>query len=138
MRKIFILLFYCTIGFAQSGAIQGKIYNRIEKMPSTAVINIIGTELYTQADLKGNFKFEKVKTGFYSLKIMDVVIDGNEVFTNIEVTENTITYVNLIIPRLCNYEDNSINHKKCPVCSDEKNVVPIEICIPPRSPRRSL
>jgi hypothetical protein len=130
MKKIFLILFYCSTSMAQYGSIKGSIYNRIEKNPSTAVIYILGTKLYTQADLNGNFKFEKVKIGNYSLKISDVAIGGNEVFTSIEVSENTTNYLNFIIPRLCKYEDESINHKICPICLTDENIVPVQKYIP--------
>lgn len=124
---IYLHSFFCS---SQTGIIQGNIFNRIEKTPGSSVLSIIGTKLYLQADLNGNFKFEKVKPGTYSIKLTDVMIGGDEIFTDITVTESTTTYLNIIIPRNCIYENTSINHKICPICLTEENTVPIQQFIP--------
>ncbi len=125
-----IILLHSLFCLSQTGIIQGTVYNRIEKIPSSGILNIIGTKLNVQADINGNFKFEKLKSGIYSIKLSDITIGGNEIFTEITVTENTTTYLNIIIPKNCKYEDDSINHKICPICLSEENTVPIQHIFP--------
>jgi len=135
MRKLyFLILLMSSFSFGQTGSIQGNVYDRIAKdysaydgislfeMRKDKSIKIV------QADEFGNFKFEKLKIGHYSIKILNITEET--VISNIDVSENTVTYINAIIPAACKYDDENINHKICPICNKEDNAFPIRLYMP--------
>lgn len=69
---ILLLIFSAFSGqlFAQTGTIQGQVFNKINNEPLPFVNIIIeGTDLGTTSDLEGNFIIEKIPAGTYNVLV---------------------------------------------------------------------
>jgi transposase-like protein len=140
MKKLIFFLLITINCLSQTGTIQGNVYNRIEKTKE----RYVGIKLISQkknkiiflndvrTDSLGNFKIEKVKTGIYSL-IISYPLEYDDTLENIEVAKNTITYVNVIVPPICIYENEFVSKdilkKNCPICKKSDNVVNVSYTI---------
>jgi hypothetical protein len=73
------------------------------------------------ADLDGNYKFENVTPGVYSIRTHFIGY-GEKIISNLNIRQDTSMRLN--IRKYCEY-DKSINDKYCPVCHQTDKVIPI-------------
>lgn len=81
-----LLLLTLSPIYAQTGQINGKIYNTINNEPIVAAAVIIkNTQNGTESDLDGNYLLQNLQPGFYTLSIQLVGFKTREI-SDIEVT----------------------------------------------------
>lgn len=143
MKKILLLYLFTLNCVSQTGTIQGNVFDRIFEHNAGYVgvkltqqkKNKIKLLTYVQADSLGNFKFENLKIGEYSIIISS--ISSKETIHDIKVAENVITYLNIVVPSFCVYKDIQVDEYRdeillssCPICHKNDNVVIIRYSTP--------
>lgn len=69
-QLLFFFLFIPFVLYAQTGVIEGRVYDEINNEPIIgANITIIGTTLGASSDVDGNFKIESLKAGLYNIEV---------------------------------------------------------------------
>ncbi len=90
MKTTFLAALLClllpTFALAQTGVIQGRIYNSINNQPlEFATVGVPGTSVGTTTDLDGNYKLENLEPGLYNLMVTYVGFQSKNVY-EIQVT----------------------------------------------------
>lgn len=92
MQKQFLLtvsiLLIATLGYAQTGIIRGKVFNKLsnEVIPFANVV-IQGTSTGASSDLDGKYEIKNLKPGLYNLEVTYIGFEKMVVF-EIEVTNS--------------------------------------------------
>ena len=92
-----LLLLSVFVGFAQKGKISGTVYNFINKETiPLATIQIMETKQFVNADFDGNYEFNNLEPGLYSLQ---AVFTGFKVKTiyEIKVTNSQPAFVDIYL-----------------------------------------
>lgn len=89
---LFFGLFVIGISvFAQSGSIKGQVIDSVSQEPLMVTIELKGTSsLFTNSDFDGNYEFENVPSGSYTL-IMTSVGYVSKIVENVIVEDNKVT-----------------------------------------------
>ncbi|HNF49548.1 MAG TPA: TonB-dependent receptor, partial [Chitinophagales bacterium] len=67
---IFILILFPLLSYAQTGVIEGRVYDEINNEPIIgANIGIKDSTIGTSSDLDGNYRIEGLKAGLYNIEI---------------------------------------------------------------------
>jgi hypothetical protein len=123
---IFCALIDC---FAQTGTIQGQVYDRREKTGlANAYVKLLGINIGTISDLEGNFKFDSVPPGVYNITARYIGY-GDTTLKGVVVKADSVTLIQIILPPPCSYDKTSSN-KTCPICGKKNKVVPIVYGLP--------
>lgn len=138
-RVILTLLLTCAffVCHSQTGTIRGNVYDKIVQSGLFgASVTVPALKRGAVTDLEGNFKFDSIPTGTYSVTARYSAYGDTTIF-NIVVAADSITIVNFILPPPCSYDLNR-NHKTCPICKKKNKVVPIVYGLPigPRDNKR--
>lgn len=86
---VFISVFCSAIGFAQNGAVIGKIVSSDNTPLESVTVTVNGTKFGTQTDSEGKFEIKNIKPGDYTLKIAFVGFTSKEVYFLIRENETT-------------------------------------------------
>ena len=86
---VFISVFCSAIGFAQNGAVTGKIVSSDNTPLESVTVTVNGTKFGTQTDSEGKFEIKNIKPGDYILKIAFVGFTSKEVYFLIRENETT-------------------------------------------------
>ncbi|MEO1438150.1 MAG: carboxypeptidase-like regulatory domain-containing protein, partial [Bacteroidota bacterium] len=85
------------IGFAQSGSIQGRVFNKLNNEPiSFANVVLEGTTIGTTTDIDGNYKIENLEPGFYNLRV-EYLGYKPQSSTEIPVTNSKPAYIDIAL-----------------------------------------
>ena len=104
-----LLLFLSTVSYAQSGKIEGRVFDakNNEPLPFTNII-ISGTNIGTSSDLDGNFVFTGIEPGFVKLNATSVgyekytsedfmVTNAKTVFVNLPLVETSVKLDEIVV-----------------------------------------
>ena len=102
----FAFLFPISISFAQSGVLQGRVFNEInnETIPFANII-IESTDLGTTSDIDGNYTFENLKPGSYTI-ICSYLGFKNAIFYEIIIAPTKPTILNIPLIEEASLLDN--------------------------------
>ncbi len=103
---IFTFIFSISVSFAQSGVLQGRVYNEInnESIPFANII-MESTQLGTTSDIDGNFSIENLKPGSYTI-ICSYLGFKNAVFYEIIISPTKPTVLNIPLIEEASLLDN--------------------------------
>ena len=132
-QKLYILTLIAFLTnltlYAQTGRIEGQVYDRIEKQGIPfANVWLVDTKIRTATDFDGKFTIDSIPPGTYDLQASEMSY-GDTTLTNIKISIDTSITVKLVFPPPCEY-DKSKKNRICPICGKTDNVVLIAYGLP--------
>lgn len=125
----FLFTFAYSISNGQTGTIRGNVYDKIaQNRLFGSLVKVDELKKAALTDLDGNFQFDSIPPGTYSLNAQYVMY-GDTTIYYVVVVADSVTIVNFILPPPCSYDLN-IADKTCPICRKKNKVVPIVYGLP--------
>ncbi len=126
-KTLFIVLLSITsfMLHAQSGAIEGRIYNSKNNTPvEFASVAIFGTSIGSISDLDGKFLFTGLEPGFVELRVSSIGFEGY-ISEAIQVTNANKQFIEIRLDE-ANYEIDEIVIKASPFRRDKESPVSLQ------------
>ncbi|WP_231403184.1 carboxypeptidase-like regulatory domain-containing protein [Hymenobacter guriensis] len=110
--------------FAQTGSLQGMLFNRITKQgfSASAQIWFPDLDLGTLSEPDGSFKIYNIPIGVYRLNIKSIGFRDTTIM-QVKITSGQATSVNINFPIGCHFNNQKGN--ECPYCKKQDATIPI-------------
>lgn len=105
---LFTILFLPTILLAQTGTIEGRVYDEINNEPIIgANVSIVGTTLGASTDIDGNYKIEALKAALYNIEVSYLGYETQTKF-EIQVTNSKSIRLDFALKQTSNVIDSIV------------------------------